>query len=114
MMRSATPRTRFVVLAAVLMILQFFAPIHAFASTQKNETVSCCESEHQEKQKVAPPLRSRDRSREEDPLPEAPARALLASDPAAEHPPAPPGEGSVPPSRSSTAHSPAALQVFRC
>ncbi|WP_405923682.1 hypothetical protein [Streptomyces sp. NBC_00035] len=114
MFRGKKARTLFVVLATVLMSLQFFAPTQVFASAQKSEVASCGESEHQQKQKVAPALRSRDRSRDEDLVPEAPARALLASDPAAGHPLVAPRETSVRTSRSSAGHSPAALQVFRC
>ncbi|MFJ2830101.1 hypothetical protein ACIPC1_21510 [Streptomyces sp. NPDC087263] len=102
-------------LATILMSLQFFVPIETFASAQKNEIVSCGESEHQQKQKVAPPLRSRDRNRDEDPLPESPSRALLECDPAAGHPLGTPDAAFLrTSSRSSTALSPATLQIFRC
>ncbi|MFJ4832544.1 hypothetical protein ACIP79_21985 [Streptomyces sp. NPDC088747] len=115
MPRGKTARTLFVAFAAILMSLQFFAPTQAFASVQKSEAVVACgESEQPQKQKAAPSLRSRDRSRDDDLVPDAPARALLASDPAAVHPPAPPGDASVHPSRSSTGRCAAVLQVFRC
>ncbi|MFE9769370.1 hypothetical protein ACFYPC_33440 [Streptomyces sp. NPDC005808] len=115
MFRGKTVRTLFVVFAAVLMSLQFFTPTQAFASPQKSEVSSCGESEYPQKQKVAPPLRSRDRSREEDLVPEEPSRALLECDPAAGHPLATPDPAFLrTSSRSSTALSPATLQVFRC
>ncbi|MFD6305739.1 hypothetical protein ACFWFF_22160 [Streptomyces sp. NPDC060223] len=101
--------------ATILMSLQFFAPVQTFASAQKNEIASCGESEHQQKQKLAPPLRSRDRNRDEDLVPESPSRALLECDPAAAHPLATPDADFLrTPSRPSTALSPATLQVFRC
>ncbi|MFI5797641.1 hypothetical protein [Streptomyces sp. NPDC051677] len=67
----------------------------------------------------ADPLRTRERHRAATSAPAAsapqePERALLAQDPAAEHQPARPGDPYHRSSRSSTAHSPAALQVFRC
>ncbi|MFI6333569.1 hypothetical protein [Streptomyces sp. NPDC050535] len=115
MPRGKTARTLFVAFAAVLMSLQFFAPTQAFASAQKSEVVVACgESEQPQKQKAAPPLRSRDRSRDDALVPDAPSRALLASDPAAGHPLRPPGAASVHHSRPSTDRSPAVLQVFRC
>lgn len=115
MLRGKTARILFVALAVVLMSLQFFAPTQTFASAQKSEVASCGESEHQQKQKVAPALRSRDRNRDEDLVPDAPSRALLECDPAAGRPLSAPGAASLrTSSRSSTAPSPAALQVFRC
>jgi hypothetical protein len=67
----------------------------------------------------ADPLRTRERHRAATSAsaasaPQEPERALLAQDPAAEHQPARPGDSYHRSSRSSTAHSPAALQVFRC
>jgi hypothetical protein len=112
MIRGTTARTLFLVLAAVLMSLQLFAPTEAFATAHRGEVVSCGEAEHP--QKVAPPLGARQRIRDEDLVPEAPARTLLESDPAASYPSAPPTVSHHPTSRSSTAHSPAVLQVFRC
>jgi hypothetical protein len=118
MLRGTTCRALFVVLAAVLVSLQFFAPTEAFASAHRGEVVACGEAEHPNK--VTPPLSARQRTRDEDLVPETPARALLESDPAAAHPSASPlaphSRATARPgaSRSSAAHSLAALQVFRC
>jgi hypothetical protein len=100
------------VLAAVLISLQLFAPTEAFASAHRGEVVSCAEAEHPHK--VAPPLGARQRTRDEDLVPDTPPRALLASDPAASYAPLAPAAAHPRTSRSSTARSPAALQVFRC
>ncbi|MCX4765660.1 hypothetical protein OG562_32720 [Streptomyces sp. NBC_01275] len=65
----------------------------------------------------ADPARPRDRHRATvaaAPASQEPERALLALDPAAAHQPARPAEPHHRSSRSSTAHSPAALQIFRC
>ncbi|MDX3379977.1 hypothetical protein PV682_00780 [Streptomyces niveiscabiei] len=65
----------------------------------------------------AGPLRTRDRSRATltaDSAPSEPERVVVALDPAAAHPAGLPGADRHRPSRSSTSHSPAALQVFRC
>lgn len=118
MLRGTTARTLYVVLAAVLIGLQLFGPTESFASAHRGETVSCGEAEHPHK--VAPPLGARQRTRDEDLVPETPARALLATDQATSPPPAPPHSADSRSaarhraSRSSSAHSPAALQVFRC
>ncbi|MER6367524.1 hypothetical protein [Streptomyces mirabilis] len=112
MLRGTTARPLYVVLAAVLISLQLFAPTEAFASAHRGEVVSCAEAEHPHK--VAPPLGARQRTRDEDLVPDTPPRALLASDPAASYAPLAPASAHPRTSRSSTAHSPAALQVFRC
>ena len=111
MSRGTTARTVLSILAAVLLAIQLFVPSEAFASAHKEEVVACGEAEHPHK--VTPPLRAADRTRDEDLVPEAPGRALLASDLAATLPHVPP-IGFSRASRSSTAHSTATLQVFRC
>lgn len=112
MLRGTTARTLFVVLAAVLISLQLFAPTESFASAHKGEVASCAEAEHP--QKAAPPLGARRQVRDEDLVPETPARALLAGDPAATYPPASLTAAHPRTSMASTALSPAGLQVFRC
>ncbi|WP_330308018.1 MULTISPECIES: hypothetical protein [unclassified Streptomyces] len=113
MLRGTTARTLFVVLAAVLIALQLFTPTESFASAHKGEVASCAEAEHP--QKAAPPLGARRHVRDEDDLvPETPARALLAGDPAEAYPPASLTAAHPRTSMASTALSPAGLQVFRC
>jgi hypothetical protein len=112
MMRRTKARALFMALAAVLISLQLFAPTEAFASAHKGEVANCAEAEHP--QKVAPPLGARQRIRDEDPVPEPPARALLVSDPSATYVPAPLAASHPRTSRASTDLSPAGLQVFRC
>jgi hypothetical protein len=134
MFRGTTARTVVSILAAVLLALQFFAPTASFAHAH---TVSQAEAkalpgtklsgkalrdETLMSRQCAPsgngdptgPLRTRDRSRFADCGPTAPDRPLLARDPAAAHAPAIPGAAHHRTSRSSTSHTPAALQVFRC
>ncbi|MFF1451016.1 hypothetical protein ACFVYF_23195 [Streptomyces sp. NPDC058274] len=112
MMRGTKSRTLFSVLAVVLLALQLFGPDEAFASVHTNEVISCGEAEHP--QKIAPPLAARDRSRTEDRVPQPPKGSLLEHDPASAYPVTPLADVHQRASRSSTAHSPAALQVFRC
>ncbi|MEW2400419.1 hypothetical protein [Streptomyces sp. NPDC046862] len=60
------------------------------------------------------PLPRNDRHRTADSVPQAPERPLLEADPASAHEPVArttPHHGAA---RSRTAHTPAALQVFRC
>jgi hypothetical protein len=135
MLRGTTTRTVVSILAAVLLALPFFAPSssfahahtirHAEARTQpgiepsgkslRDETVtsrSCDRSGT-----PSDPLRTRDRHRATVTAVSAPQereRALLAQDPAAAHQPTGPAAPYHRSSRSSTSHSPAALQVFRC
>ncbi|GHG89988.1 hypothetical protein [Streptomyces lanatus] len=131
MFRGTTVRTVVSLLAAVLLALQFFAPSVSFAHAH---TVSQAEAKAQPGNKLsgkalrdetlmsrecAPsgdgdptPLRTRDRSRFADCGPTAPDRPPLTRDPASAH--AIPGTALDRTSRSSTSHSPAALQVFRC
>jgi hypothetical protein len=112
MMRGARSRALFPILAVVLLALQLFGPDEAFASVHTNEVISCGEAEHP--QKIAPPLAARDRSRTEDRVPQPPNSSLLEHDPASTYPVIPLTDAHQRVSRSSTAHSPAALQVFRC
>jgi len=122
MRRGTTARTLFAVLAAVLLALQLSAPLTAFASAHaaravgpKAEFVTCAET-------VDPhgptgPLRTRDRMRVADHAPPASARPLLCKDVRVRH--EDPSHTSAAAehhrtTRSSAAHSTAALQVFRC
>ncbi|MFF5188371.1 hypothetical protein ACFY30_32215 [Streptomyces sp. NPDC000345] len=135
MFRGATARTALALLAAVLLALPFFAPTPSFAHAHTVRQV-----EAKTKTGIKPsgtplrdeyvtvrdcgrtggptdPLRSRDRHRATAAAasgPQEPERALLALDPAAVHEPVRPADPHHRSSRSSTAHSPAALQVFRC
>ncbi|MHA5050462.1 hypothetical protein [Streptomyces sp. SD15] len=116
MLRGTTARTLYLVLAAVLISLQLFAPTESFASAHKGDVVSCGDAEHP--QKTAPPLGARQRAGDEDLVPETLARVMVESDPAAANPlpsrSAAHHPGASRSSRSSTVHSPEALQVFRC
>ncbi|WP_367320238.1 hypothetical protein [Streptomyces sp. HUAS ZL42] len=135
MFRGKTARTLISILAAFLLALPFFAPTCSFAPAHtarqteakaqpgfkpsgkalRDETVTergCTPSGD-----PTGPLRTRDRHRATttaDSATEEPERPLLAEDPAAAHQPVVPGAAHHRPSRSSTAHTPAALQVFRC
>jgi hypothetical protein len=130
MFRITTARTAVAFLAAALLALQFFAPSASFAPAHtirqaeakaqpgiklsgkalRNETVTSRHCEHSGD--PTGPLRTRDRHRALDFTPDGPERALLVQDPAATHEPALSRAPRT--SRSSTSHSPAALQVFRC
>lgn len=133
MARSTTVRFTLTILSAVLMALQLLTPTAPFESTHSavhasavkvtasvlakradgaDEIVTCGDVEHP----AAPtaPLRTRDRHRTAaDSAPEPPARVLLAYD-TTPRAPARAGVTAHHLSRSTTAHSPAALQVFRC
>ncbi|MFI7504522.1 hypothetical protein ACIBVL_39790 [Streptomyces sp. NPDC049687] len=134
MLRGTTARTALALLAAVLLALPFFAPTSSFAhahtvrqveakvttgiklsgTSLREEFVTVRDCGHSGG--PSDPLRSRDRHRATTsaPAPHEPERALLALDPAADHEPVRPPDPHHRSSRSSTAHSPAALQVFRC
>ncbi|SER23750.1 hypothetical protein SAMN04487983_101341 [Streptomyces sp. yr375] len=137
MFRGATARTLISILAAVLLTLPFFAPTSPFAQAhttrqaeakaqpgiklsgkaKRDELVALRDCDHSDD--PTGPLRTREGHRAATTAPVAtapqePERALLAEDPAAAHQPARPGDSHHRLSRSSTAHSPAALQVFRC
>ena len=132
MVRGTTVRFLFTILSAVLLALQLFAPTaspesahqtHVTAAAapeavttkrtdEVDEVVTCGDFEHP----TSPtgPLRTRDRHRAAaDSTPEPPALVLLAHDVTAAQPLAA-RPASLHISRSSTAHTPAALQVFRC
>ncbi|MFE9681233.1 hypothetical protein ACFYXC_32960 [Streptomyces sp. NPDC002701] len=125
MRRGTTARTLFAVLAAVLLALQLSAPTAVFASTfasvhasppvaAQAEFVTCAETVHSHG--PTGPLRTRERIRVADHVPPASARPPLLRDAAAHEDPS---HASAPAAhhrttRSSGAHSTAALQVFRC
>ena len=135
MFRGTTARTALSLLAAVLLALPFFAPTSSFAHAHtmrqveakaqpgftpsgkpvRDEIVTIRDCGHAGG--PADPLRPRERHRataSAASAPPEPERALLALDPAAAHQPSGPASPYHRSSRSSTAHSPAALQVFRC
>nr|WP_149827180.1 hypothetical protein [Streptomyces tailanensis] len=142
MFRGATARTVVSVLAAVLLALQLFTPSTAFAfahtarhieakaqsgiqpsgkaprtgtklsaKASRDEIVNCRDTGRHGG--PTGPRCTRDRLRTAVCAPEAPERQLR-HDPSAAHDSAGPGAAHHRTSRSSTAHSPAALQVFRC
>jgi hypothetical protein len=132
MVRGTTVRFVLTILSSVLLGLQLFAPTASAESTHQthvtaaaspetvtakrtdetDEVVTCGDFEHP----TSPtgPLRTRDRHRAlADSTPGPPALVLLAHDVTAT-PPLAARPASLHISRSSTAHTPAALQVFRC
>jgi hypothetical protein len=130
MFRITAGRSALALLVAVLVALPFFAPTASFASAHtarhaeaKAQTGVTLSGTAQRSETVTHrhcdpsggptgPLRTRDRTRAADFAPEGPERGHPAQGPAAAHQPAvirAPGT-----SRSSTARTPAALQVFRC
>ncbi|MFI6657933.1 hypothetical protein ACIBL8_20710 [Streptomyces sp. NPDC050523] len=130
MFRIIAGRSALALLVALLVALPFFAPTASFASAHtarhveaKAQTGITLSGSAQRGETVTHrhcdpsggpigPLRTRDRTRAADFTPEGPERGHSAPGPAAAHEPAvirAPGT-----SRSSTAHTPAALQVFRC
>jgi hypothetical protein len=135
MFRGKTVRAAISVLAAALLALPFFALTAAFAPAHTARQVeaktkpgikpsgTALRDETVTKRDCTPsgdptgPLRTRDRHRATttaDSAPQEPERPLLAEDPAAAHQPVVPDAAHHRTSRSSTAHTPAALQVFRC
>ncbi|MFH9067471.1 hypothetical protein ACH4GM_40675 [Streptomyces coeruleorubidus] len=141
MYRGTTARTVVSILAAVLLALQFFAPTASFASAHtpreveakaqpgtepsgkssrpvtkhsgkalRDEIATCRAGHHGG---PTGPLRTRDRFHGTDPAPSA-ERPLLRHTPPTAPEPFTPGVAHERTSRSSTSHSPAALQVFRC
>lgn len=138
MFRGVTARVAVSVLAAALLTLQLFAPRVVFASAHTvhveaeaqfgiqlsgkaprtstelsakalhDESVNCRSTGRHGGLTGALCLRTTDTA------PKAPDRQLLRHDPSAEHQPAGPADAHPRTSRSSTAHSPAALQLFRC
>jgi hypothetical protein len=130
MFRGTPVRTALALLAAVLLALQFFAPTASFATAH---TARQAEAKAQPGIKPSGkplrdetathrhcdpagdptgPLRTRDRHRAADLTPERPEHAALTQDPAEAGTQVP--AGAFQQSRPPTAHSPAALQVFRC
>ncbi|MFG2465770.1 hypothetical protein ACGFXB_09960 [Streptomyces canus] len=130
MFRGATVRTVLAVLTAALLALPFFASTEEFATAH---TVRQAKAMAQTGTKLSGkaaraeasgkrhcnhvgdptgPLRTRDRHRTVDFAPEGPERPLSAQEPPAA--PQRVATGDFPLSRPSTAHAPAALQVFRC
>ncbi|MGW5180052.1 hypothetical protein ACWERY_37745 [Streptomyces sp. NPDC004082] len=111
MTRGTTVRALLSALAAVLLVLQLLASAEAFASVHTSEVVSCGETE--EPQKAAPPAAARDRGRAEDRTPGVTPRTAPDRRTFPCPPPVRTGPHAHAP-RSSAAHSPATLQVFRC
>ncbi|MGW1268642.1 hypothetical protein [Streptomyces sp. NPDC002491] len=135
MFRGTSARAVLSLLTATLLALAFFAPTpsfatahtarHAEAKAQPGITLPAKTLRHE---KVtardcdlpggpADPRRTRDRHRATvcpASAPHEPERASSAQDPAAAHRQARPGDPRPVTPRSSTSHSPAALQVFRC
>lgn len=131
MFRGKTAAGVIAALATILLTLQFFAPTEGFATAHtvrqveakapagSQPTGSTLRIEVATKRHCNPagdptgPLRARDRHRAVDFAPQGPDRAVLTQESATT-----PGQHSVPGgfplSRPSTAHAPAALQVFRC
>ncbi|MFF3330873.1 hypothetical protein ACFYWX_15120 [Streptomyces sp. NPDC002888] len=133
MFRGTTARTLISILAAALLALPFFtvtpsfAPAHTprqveakaqpgikpKAKTLRDERVTSGNCAHSGG--TTSPARTRDRFRATaDSAAQAPERPLRAQDPAPDRRQAVPGVLLHRSSRSSTAHTPAALQVFRC
>ncbi|WP_037671776.1 hypothetical protein [Streptomyces griseus] len=133
MFRGTTARTLVRILAAVLLALPFFtlapsfAPAHSSrhveataepgikpkGKTLRDERVTSGNCAHSGG--TTSPARTRDRFRgTADSTSQAPERPLRAEDPAPDRRQAVPGVAYQGESRSSTAHTPAALQVFRC
>ncbi|MFD9000017.1 hypothetical protein ACFV0T_03370 [Streptomyces sp. NPDC059582] len=133
MFRGATARAGISLLTAVLLALPFFAPTVSFAPAHTARHAEAKARPEHTPTDLAPrdeavtfrdctpsgnpagPLRTRDRARVTtgaEPAPQEPGRAQPARDPA--HRPPTTGIAYRRPSRTSTAPSPAALQVFRC
>ncbi|MFF7766001.1 hypothetical protein ACFZC7_05745 [Streptomyces massasporeus] len=142
MYRGSTARTVVAVLAAALLALQLFAPTASFATAHthsqveakaqpgatpsgtstrpghkpsgkalRDETATCRAGHHGD---PTGPLRTRDRSHTADSAPSAPERPPRRDLRPAVPEPVRPGSAHHHASRSSTSHTPAALQVFRC
>jgi hypothetical protein len=142
MYRGTTARTVVSILAAVLLALQLFAPTASFASAHTpseveakaqpgtepsgpssrpgtkfsgkalRDEIATCRAGHHEG--PTGPLRTRDRFHSADSAPSAPDRPLLRHIPPTAPERVTPGVAHERTSRSSTSHTPAALQVFRC
>ncbi|MFC8514668.1 hypothetical protein [Streptomyces sp. NPDC057257] len=130
MFRGTTTRTAVSLLAAVLLALQLFAPTASFAAAHTSRHAvakdlpgtkpsgkalrdeSATHRDCGQSGDPTGPLRTRDRHATPGFTFDEPERQLLAQDPASVHEPVAPSALHL--SRPSTAHSPAALQVFRC
>ncbi|WSQ12454.1 hypothetical protein OG604_34425 [Streptomyces sp. NBC_01231] len=130
MFRGTPVRTALALLTAALLALQFFAPAASFATAHTpRQAVAKAQPgiKHPGKalrDEIAThrhcgtegdptgPLHTRDRHRAVDLVPEGSARPAPAQARADAREQVPPGAFHL--SRPSTAHSPAALQVFRC
>ncbi|MDX2546586.1 hypothetical protein ACOT81_46070 [Streptomyces sp. WI04-05B] len=132
MFRGTTARSVIALLVAALLTLQFFAPSASFASahtarhaeakseprnkprvtSQRDEYVTCGDGGRHHDPSL--PLRTRDRHRVVDSGPQVPERPLLSVDPAAPAGPDRRVASRHQEPRSPAAHTPAALQVFRC
>lgn len=130
MFRGTTVCARSALIAAVLLALSVFTPTASFATAhtprqaeakalpgiklsakaQRNETTTHgnCDAGHD----PTGPLRTRDRPRAVDFAPEGPERPLAVRDTTTDGDPV--ASDALRLSRPSAAHSPAALQVFRC
>ncbi|GGZ26412.1 hypothetical protein [Streptomyces poonensis] len=132
-MRGSTARNAIKVLVAVLLCLQFFASTASFASAHTDRhaevqaepgnglTGTALRGEAVTHRGCGPagdptdPLRTRDRHRGVTAVhaPPAPERPPQETGPTSARPPVP-STSSPHPARSRAAHTPAALQVFRC
>ncbi|GAB2868875.1 hypothetical protein GCM10027074_40630 [Streptomyces deserti] len=143
MFGGTTARTVVPILAAVLLALQFFAPTASFASAYpvrhveakaqpgtepsgsalrtgvklsgkalRDESVTCRGAGHLAN--PTGPLRTRDRFRAANSVPAAPERPLLTLSPSAVQETVGSGAAHHRTPRPAKAHTPAALQVFRC
>jgi hypothetical protein len=132
MFRGTKTRTAISLLAALMLALQLFAPTASFASAhtarhaeakteprnkprgaaQRDEYVTCGDGGRHHDPSL--PLRTRDRHRIADSGPQGPERPLLAVDPTGPREPETRVTSRHQAPRSLTAHTPAALQVFRC
>lgn len=132
MSQGKTARTVVVLLAAVLLCLPFLTPATSFASAHiardakvnaapgnvltgkalRDEIVTHRECDGSRDPVI--PLPRNDRHRTADSAPQAPERPLLEEDPASAHEPVAQVTSHHRVERSRAAHTPAALQVFRC
>jgi hypothetical protein len=133
MVRGTTVRFVLTILSAVLLALQLFAPTASSAAPHHKTHATAAQApkavtgkrtdeadvvltrgDHEHPASPTGPLRTRDRHRAAaDSTPESPALPLLTNDVTAAQPSAV-TPASLRISRSSTAHTAAALQVFRC
>lgn len=121
-MRHTAARGLLPLLVIVLFALPFLAPTVTAASAPvlsygptktepgKEPRGRTCEQTGE----AASPLRARDRHRSVDVAPATPRPPRATKDPAAAYEPDVPAEHHQRRARSLTAHTPAALQVFRC